>query len=175
MLQEFLQPGYVSSRRVLSRGCTRGLHASPHDSRPLLPEAAIRHPPIGTSAFRLTDRARVPTNLRISRPGPHADSHTSIPTTTRRRQPPTSPSLPTFFSSLLRPQQPICRTLLLARRSSLERARGPFRLRRPRSGTPWMTNRSPRKSVHPRLLSRNQFSEEDAFPMDECDYCAGSI
>lgn len=33
---------------------------------------------IGTSAFRLIDRARVPTNLRISRPGPHQVSHTSI-------------------------------------------------------------------------------------------------
>lgn len=103
---------------------------------------------IGTSAFRLIDRARVPTNLRISRPGPHQVSHTSIQ---HHLSTTTNPPLLLFFSSTLRPQQPRCRTLLLARRSSLERVRGPFRTRarRPRSGTPWMTSRNQRKSVLP--------------------------
>lgn len=49
---------------------------------------------IGTSAFRLIDRARVPTNLRISRSGPHQVSHFN-PTTTAVDK----PLPPTFFSS----------------------------------------------------------------------------
>ena len=55
---------------------------------------------IGTSAFRLTDRARVPTNLRKSRSGPQPtpDSHTSqFQQTTRRRQPPPPPPLHILF------------------------------------------------------------------------------
>lgn len=133
------------------------------------PRPSYQSAQIGTSAFRLTDRACVPTNLTT----PPLDSE--LPVTHQFQQPPAVDNHPpTFFSGLLRHQQPKCRTL--ARRSSLERPRGLCRPRRPRNGTLLMTSRSPRKSVHP---VQNEYKcrkeRRMRFCMDECDSRAGSI
>lgn len=132
---------------------------------------ASRQPyPNRTSAFRLTDRARSPTNLTT----PPSDIALLV-THQFNHHPPSTTTPSTFSSSLLRHQQPKCRTL--ARRSSSGRPRGLCRLRRPRNGTLLMTSRSPRKSVHPTQTQiRIPVVGKDGgcgFSLEECDSCAG--